>query len=279
VPADLVTANVGRVIDLLDGRYDPKTSEAWDRVGLVCGDPGDLVTGVLFAVDPDDAVIEEAQMVGANLIVTHHPLLLTGVHSVAADTAKGRIVHQLIKGGMSLFVVHTNADHARPGVSDAIAQALGVLDTVPILPSTTHPETGVGRIGTLTETMTLRSFAAGIAEVLPQTPQGVRVSGDPEQIVQKVAICGGAGDSLLNTIATAGADVFVTSDLRHHRAGEHRGAGGCALIDVSHWAAEWMWLPQAAQLLRSDAAARGLSLAITVSKTPTDPWTFRVEGN
>ncbi len=94
--------------------------------------------------------------------------------------------------------------------------------------------------------------------------------------MRRVAVCGGAGDSLLGAARGCGADVYVTSDLRHHRAGEHLAAGGCALVDVAHWAAEWMWLPQAARLLEQDAAAAGLTLATTVSTIVTDPWTFHV---
>jgi putative NIF3 family GTP cyclohydrolase 1 type 2 len=89
-----------------------------------------------------------------------------------------------------------------------------------------------------------------------------------------VAVCGGAGDSLLAAADAAGADVYLTSDLRHHRASEHRAAGGCALVDVAHWAAEWMWLPQAARLLEQDAHDAGLALGTTVSSTVTDPWSF-----
>ena len=95
-------------------------------------------------------------------------------------------------------------------------------------------------------------------------------------MIRRVAICGGSGDSMLGAANASGADVYLTSDLRHHRASEHLEAGGCALVDVAHWAAEWMWLPQAARLLEQDAAAAGFSVGTTVSTTVTDPWTFHV---
>jgi dinuclear metal center YbgI/SA1388 family protein len=91
---------------------------------------------VHFAVDPVEAVVDEAQRLGADLIVTHHPLFLRGTSTVAATTSKGRVVHRLIRSGMALHVAHTNADNARPGVSDALAAALGVVETRPLVAQT-----------------------------------------------------------------------------------------------------------------------------------------------
>jgi putative NIF3 family GTP cyclohydrolase 1 type 2 len=135
---------------------------------------------------------------------------------------------------------------------------------------------GGGRIGDLAEPITLADFADVVAATLPTTAQGVRAAGDPRTVIRRVAICGGSGDSMLGAANAAKADVYLTSDLRHHRASEHLEAGGCALVDVAHWAAEWMWLPQAARLLEQDAAAAGYSVGTTVSTTVTDPWTFHV---
>ena len=122
------------VVAVLDDLYDPRTAEAWDRVGLVTGDPGQSVRRVLLAVDPVQEVIDEAVAWGADLLLTHHPLLLRGVHGVAATDPKGRAVTDLVRGGVALHVAHTNADVADPGVSDALARALGVLDTQPLRP-------------------------------------------------------------------------------------------------------------------------------------------------
>ena len=104
---------------------------SWDQVGLVSGDPEQPVRRVHFAVDPTLAVIEEARALGADLLVTHHPLLLRGVHSVATTTAKGAAVTSLVVGDVALYVAHTNADVATPGVCDALAAACGLSDTSP----------------------------------------------------------------------------------------------------------------------------------------------------
>jgi dinuclear metal center YbgI/SA1388 family protein len=133
----LVATSLGDVKAVLDRLYDPAWAESWDAVGLVTGDPEQSVGKVLFAVDPMRAVVDEAIDGGFDLIVSHHPLLLRGVNSVATTTPKGRVVHDLIRSGTALIVCHTNADNANPGVSDALAGALGLKDTRPLkaLPS------------------------------------------------------------------------------------------------------------------------------------------------
>ena len=262
------------VVRVLEQRYPPSLAEEWDAVGLTVGNPDATVRRVLFAVDPVAVVLDEALVLQADLIVTHHPLFLRGVHSVAAVNHKGRLVHELVSHGIALFSAHTNADSACPGVSDALADVLGVVDTRPLDPSPSDPSVGLGRVGTLAEPMTLATFADRVASVLPATAQGVRVAGDPEAVIRSVAVSGGAGDSHLAMAQMSGADVYVTSDLRHHRAQDHLVEGGCALIDVAHWAGEWPWLSVAAEALRADLAERGATVEVHVSTIPTDPWTL-----
>jgi dinuclear metal center YbgI/SA1388 family protein len=123
---------VADVVRVIETMYDPAWARDWDAVGLVCGDPTAPVRRVLLAVDPVASVVEEAIAWRADLIICHHPLLLKGVHGVAADTAKGRTLHRLIRAGCALYTAHTNADVAAPGVSDALARVLGLTDLVPL---------------------------------------------------------------------------------------------------------------------------------------------------
>jgi dinuclear metal center YbgI/SA1388 family protein len=126
---------LGDVVAVLDSLYDPRWAQDWDAVGLVVGDPQQPVRRVLLAVDPVQAVVDEAAAWGADLLVTHHPLLLRGVHSVATTHPKGRAVTALVRAGVALHVAHTNADVADPGVSDALASTLGLTDVRPLQPS------------------------------------------------------------------------------------------------------------------------------------------------
>lgn len=140
------------------------------------------------------------------------------------------------------------------------------------------PTRGSGRIGLLPEETTLRELADHAATVFPTTAGGLRVAGDPDRLVSTVALCGGAGDFLLGAARRAGADVYITSDLRHHPASEAVEAGGPALIDVAHWAAESLWLPVLRARLRESLGAPDdtVGAEVHVSTVPTDPWTFRV---
>jgi dinuclear metal center YbgI/SA1388 family protein len=371
-----VTARLSDVIDVLEAAYPPKLAQDWDSVGLVCGDPSETVETVTVAVDATAAVLAEVPASG--LLLAHHPLLLRGVDTVAADTAKGALLHHMIRTDRALFTAHTNADAASPGVSDALAEALGltveaVLEPIPtgtgldkwvvfipaenrdnaeavrkamfdagaghigdyshcswsatgigqflphagaapaigtvgsveqvpeervemIAPSrlrarvltalrAAHPyeepafdvfelaplpgDVGLGRIGSLARPETLSAFVSRVHDALPATSWGIRASGETEATVARVAVCGGAGDSLLDAVAGAEVQAYVTADLRHHPADEHRRASEVALVDVAHWASEYPWCTQAADVLRGHF---GDALPVRVSAVRTDPW-------
>ena len=367
---------LAEVVDLVHGWYPPGTADDWDAVGLAVGDPQAEVRRILLAVDPVLATAREAADGGADLLLTHHPLFLRGVHGVAETTPKGRTLATLTRVGCGLLTAHTNADHALPGVSDALARALGLRDARPVLASGqpldklvvfappsdaeavrsaiagagagrigdydscswsvtgegrfrplegAHPvigrvgdlerleevrieavlprarraavvramlaahsyeevafdvveladagtaRTGAGRVGEVDET-TLGTYAATVAAALPPTARGVLVGGDLDRVVRRVAVCGGAGDFLLPEVLASGADVYVTSDLRHHVAGEFLEQDGPSLLDVSHWAAEWTWLPELAERL---GEALDDTVEIRVSSICTDVWQAR----
>ncbi|EKF23268.1 NIF3 family protein [Mycolicibacterium hassiacum DSM 44199] len=368
-----MSARLSDVIDVLEAAYPPQLAQDWDSVGLVCGDPDEVVESVTVAVDATADVVDDVPDRG--LLLAHHPLLLRGVDTVAADTAKGALIHRMIRAGKALFTAHTNADSANPGVSDALAETLGltveeVLSPIPAGPrldkwvvfvpaenadavreamfgagagrigdyshcswSTSgtgqflphdganpaigtvgtvervaedrveaiapararadilaamraaHPyeepafdifelapipaNVGLGRIASLPEPEPLAHFVGRVHDALPATSWGIRAAGDPDAPVSRVAVCGGAGDSLLSTVAAAGVQAYLTADLRHHPADEHRRASDVALIDVAHWASEFPWCVQAAELLRKHF---GDALPVRVSAIRTDPW-------
>lgn len=263
-------STLSQIIATLEDAYPPELAESWDAVGLVCGDPAEDVDRVLVCVDPVEVTVDEAIERGAQLIVAHHPLLLRGVHGVPADTTKGRLVHRLIRAGIALYCAHTNADAAGPGVSDALAAAIGLRVLRPLDPR--DGTTGIGRIGELPEAEPFAVFVQRVAEALPETEPGVLGAGDPDRPIRTVAVSGGAGDSYLATATEAGVDAYVTADLRHHPAGEHLEGGGPALVGVTHWASEWPWCEQASAVLRT---AFGGNVDTHVSTRRTDPWTIR----
>ncbi|PSS44850.1 Nif3-like dinuclear metal center hexameric protein [Arthrobacter woluwensis] len=269
---------LAEVLLAVEELWPESLAEDWDKVGLVTGRPEQPVHRIQFAVDPTEEVVQEAVDLGVDLLITHHPLLLRGVSSVAATTAKGRVIHRLIENGVALLTVHTNGDSAVGGVSDVIADALDLHDREPLTAARNGlPEEGVGRVGALGTAVTLADLAARLCGFLPSVAGGVRVAGDRDALVQRVAICGGAGDSLLDDVRARQADVYITADLRHHPASEARETargGRPYLIDVSHFASEWLWLPAAAQALDNVLEDQGFPVEIGVSGINTDPWDF-----
>lgn len=280
-PATESAPTLAQVTAALEAVHPLEWAQSWDAVGLVCGDPAAPVRRIHFAVDPVSEVVEEAIAAGADLLVTHHPLLLRPVNSVAATTFKGDVLHRAIRAGLAVYVAHTNADAGAPGVSDALARVLDLGDLVPLDPLPGRPDLGIGRVGTLQAPERLGDFAARVAGALPDTEQGIRLAGDPDALVQRVAVCGGSGDSLFDRVRASGADVYVTADLRHHPASEARERarfedGRPYLVDVAHWASEWPWLAGCADRLVVALAADGRTVVAHVSTTRTDPWTLRV---
>ncbi|NYF99470.1 Nif3-like dinuclear metal center hexameric protein [Janibacter cremeus] len=275
------TLRLRDVLAVLEEMYPIDSAQSWDRVGLVTGDPDQPVRRVHAAVDPTLEVIEEARDAGADLLITHHPLLLRGVHSVATTSAKGASVTSLVVSDTALYVAHTNADVADPGVNTALAQACGLTATEPL---SVEEGSALGRVGDLAQEVSLADFAERLAGALPPAPGGIRVSGPAGGRVRRVALLGGAGDGLIDVARAAGADVYVTADLRHHPALEAREeaitAGGTPfLIDAGHWASESLWLEQLLDRLRNRLAAAGADMVgweTHVSTICTDPWTFTV---
>lgn len=374
-------AQVLDVLTVLEQAYPARLAEPWDVVGLTVGSQQAEVTSITWTVDCTLAVVAEAADAGSELIVAHHPLLLRPQSRVDTDDPKGRIVAELLQGGMSLVVAHTNADVPPYGVAAALADRLGMTETAPLRPHpagpldklvtfvpashtaelvdalaaagagrigaydrcafttpgtgtfrpqaeaqpylgeigrveivaedrvemvlpraeraavvdalrAAHPyqepaydvlelaprpstDTGLGRVGTLPAPVQLADFAATVAARLPATGAGLRVAGDPDHQVHRVALLPGSGGDLLDDARRVGADVYLTSDLRHHVASEALAwPDAPALIDIPHWAAEHPWLAVAQRLVTERLAERGRAIRSRVSELCTDPWDF-----
>ncbi len=261
---------LGELITIFERLWPSATAEEWDRPGLVIGNPNQQVSKVMLSVDVTGSVLAEAIESGCQLLLTHHPLLLRGVHELGELTLKGNLVSRAIRGNLSIFSAHTNADIASGGVSESLANALGLTNLRKL-----DPESGHGVIGTITS-MKLLEFSRHVAKSLPAVAAGVKVAGNPERLISSVALVAGAGDSFLTMALNSGADLFITSDLRHHPAQDFveqsELVGGPSLMEIAHWAAEWLWLENAATELRSKTQG----IEFIVSDLRTDPWDFSV---
>jgi len=261
---------LAQITNFLDETFPANTAADWDSVGLVVGAPANDVERILLTVDVTQATVQQAIDEGVSLIIAHHPLLLRGVTSIAETTNKGMLVSKLLRHKIALYTAHTNADAAWPGVSDALAESIGLV----VRPEVAlEVETGIGRIGDLATPMTARDFAQLVSERLPNSPSAVQVAGDTGKLIKTVAVCGGAGDSLLEAVAELNADAYVTSDLRHHVASEFVATNDCVLINIAHWAGEWPWLNQLARQIHDSF---GDKVKVIVSQIPTDPWVISI---
>ena len=267
-------ANLDDLEKTMQALWPVEHAEDWDAPGFSLSVPGE-VNRVLLSVDLTGAVLAEAIEKKCQLVISHHPFLLKGISDVNWDSLKGSVLQTAIRAGVSIYAAHTNADVAVDGVSDSLAKAFDLVDVTPLVPITSDSKLGHGRIGHLAREISLKEFAILVAEALPFTARGVSVSGNPDAPVSTIALCGGAGDSFMQVALQSGADVYVTSDLRHHvtlDASSTPRHEPFALVDISHWAAESLWLESAKSML----ASAHPDVAFDISEVVTDPWTFSI---
>jgi dinuclear metal center YbgI/SA1388 family protein len=269
-----MAAKLSELLSVFESLWPISGADEWDQVGLACGSANQNVDKVLLCVDPTLSVLQEAKSKNCQLVISHHPLLLQGVHTIAEGELKGDVLSFAVRNSIALFSAHTNADIVQDGVSDVLASKIGVLDSIPLV--ATSKDTGHGRIGNLAKPVTVRELAQRINDVLPSTNAPIRVAGDPNKVVSKIAVVGGSGSSFIENAIAAGADCFVTSDLKHHVSLDvvSDNKNQLCLIDISHFAAESLWLePTSAKLTHLVPDVKFL-----VSELPTDPWSLTIPG-
>jgi dinuclear metal center YbgI/SA1388 family protein len=269
-----MTIKLADLLPVFEALWPEAGADEWDRVGLATGSPEQQIERVLLCVDPTLKVLQEAKQRSCQLVISHHPLLLEGVHSVAEGEPKGDILSFAITNSIAIFSAHTNADIVPGGVSDVLATKIGIRNIVPLVP--TSGDSGHGRIGKLDEALSVIELANKINEALPATSAPIRVAGDPRKKVSKVAVVGGSGASFIEDAINSGAECFVTSDLKHHVSLDAISdqANEICLIDISHFAAESLWLEPAALQLTELVP----KVEFLVSAINTDPWSLAIQG-
>ena len=262
-------AKLSALLKHFEEKWPTSSAEEWDRPGLMVGDGRTEVSKVLISVDATLAVVQEAIESSCQLLISHHPLLLRGVTALPESTAKGRLIADCNRAGLAIFAAHTNADFTETGVTNTLARKLGLVNLRPL------SHVGHGAIGEIPPT-NLLDYSKQIGRALPSVAGGIKVGGDPAKLITRVGVLAGAGDSYLDLALASDVDLFITSDLRHHPASEFLEQSslgeGPALIDVSHWAAEWTWLDVLAVELKTHFPA----VEFVVSEINTDPWDFAV---
>ena len=257
-----------RIAELIESleEWAPQTlAESWDNVGLQIGEPRADIAGVLVTLDVTREVLGEAHELGANLIISHHPLIFQPLKRIDTQSPPGSLIELMIRGKMNLYVMHTNLDSAPGGVNSILAERLGLEDTAVLrLADPPNDGCGLGILGSLEEETTLEEFVVKVEDSLKVA--ALTYAGAPESTLRRVAACGGSGGSLLEEAVSKGADVYVTGDLGHH---DFLAAQGrMALIDAGHFETEVPVLESLCAKVREHVAD---SVPVHVSTTLNNP--------
>ena len=219
------------IINVIEEFAPSSIQEGWDNSGLCIGSPDDEVTSILLALDCTPELIDEAVECGADMIVTHHPLIFSGLKKISSDDLVGRAVIKAIKNGISIYAAHTNADKVLSGVSGAMARRLG-MENVSIL-ADEGDGTGLGVVGTLPQPLTSRQALELVKERFGL--KVVKSSKPVEGPVTKVAMCGGSGASLIKAAQKAGAQLYISGDISYHNFFTQN---DFMIMDIGHYESE-----------------------------------------
>ena len=227
------------LIEWLNEHHPQKFAEEWDNVGLLVGDDQKEISHVFLALDLTEPVLDEAVTAGADMILTHHPMIFSGIKKINNHSFTGRKILTLIQKGIVYYAMHTNYDVL--GMADLSADYTKMHDTT-VLSITEERDgevQGFGRVGKLPREMTLREYAQLVKESLKLND--VKVYGNLDSMVKCAAVCTGSGKSMIKDVIKAGADVYVTGDIDHHT-GIDTVAQGLALIDAGHYGTEYIFM-------------------------------------
>ncbi|MDE6999213.1 MAG: Nif3-like dinuclear metal center hexameric protein [Lachnospiraceae bacterium] len=237
------------IIDKLESLSPTEFAEEWDNIGLLAGRRDKEVRTVYIALDATDAVIEEAVRLGADLLLTHHPLIFKKMSRVNTDDFIGRRVCELIRNDISYYAMHTNFDVM--GMADAAADELSLKDrrVLDVTYEDDISKEGCGRVGELKDSMRVEALAGLVKEKF-HVPN-VRVFGDLDSPVRTVAVMPGSGGGFIQDALAAGADAMITGDVGHHE-GIDAVAQGLAVIDAGHYGIEKLFISYMEEFMKRE---------------------------
>lgn len=239
-------------------RFAPlATQEEWDNAGFCIGSPDQEVRGVMVGFDCTPELVDEAVAAGANMIVTHHPLIFGGLKKIDPADFVGKTVIKAIRAGIVVYAAHTNADKAEGGVTALMAAKLGLRDVQPLV------ESNLARIGTLPEPMSPADFIAFVKKAFGL--QVVRVSGAGKERISRVGLCGGSGSEFIPDARRAGADAFLTGDVSYHR---FFGDSALLVMDIGHYESEVAIVDKFLSLLKDNFPTFALHASANTNNNP-----------
>jgi dinuclear metal center YbgI/SA1388 family protein len=268
-----MTVTVRDIISLMEEVAPPRLAESWDNAGLQIGKRSWPVSRIMTALDPSPQVIDDALNRNVDLLITHHPLLFTPLKAIDLDTAIGALVARAVTRRLAVYAAHTNLDSVCGGLNDELARRLELVDLSPLVPApaavaghdpggraaAAAKSEGLGRVGTLPKQIPLLQLGLRLKGLLPA--DHVRMVGNAEMMVQRVAVCSGSGASLLDAFYASGAQVYISGDLGYHHARTAE-AIGVGLLDIGHFASEHLVTTTLSGLLEKQCADHGISVSI-----------------
>lgn len=247
------------MIRIAEGLYPPELAASWDNSGFLVGRLDAQVESILFSLDVTDAVIDEALSIGAQLIISHHPIIFKPISHITDTTPLGAKLLRLTENCIAAYAMHTNLDAGEGGTNDTLANALE-LDSVELM----GEPPSMGRVGILKKAETLSTFGERVKQACGL--RTIRVFGDPDSIVSRVGIVTGSGSNpaLFSDAKRLGCDVYVTGDIKFHEAQEAHDMG-LALVDATHYASEVIALEQLSKSLNEGFAREGFEIKTYIS--------------
>ena len=249
------------IVKVMEGFAPLSIQEDWDNSGLCIGSPDDDVTSVLLGLDCTPELVDEAMECGADMIITHHPLIFSGLKKISPDNQTGAAVIKAVRAGISIYAAHTNADKVLAGVSGAMAARLG-LENVRILDEDGEG-TGLGVVGDLPEPLTAEEAVKLVKEKFGL--KMVRASRPVSGPVSRVAMCGGSGGSLIPAARKSGAQLYLTGDISYHN---FFTSDGFMLMDVGHYESEIEILDILFSLLRKNFPTFAVRITQNIYSNP-----------
>jgi dinuclear metal center YbgI/SA1388 family protein len=257
-----------KLFEFLESIYPRDLAEEWDRIGLLVDNSKSSYNKILLTIDVTYDVIQTAQNIQADLIISHHPLEIEH-----ASESSSKIRKLLVEKKIDLFVIHTNGDKAVGGVNDSLAKELDLVDL------RNFRNSDLGRIGEFKQPLKMNEVISIVEDKLPKNCGALQVSGDMNKEILNVGVCSGSGSSLLDYLSESNLDLFITSDLKHHRVLENLIELGPNLISIPHWAGEFTWLPNLKNQIITFLINGQITNEVEIYEKSTDPWTFTLGSN
>ncbi len=258
------------IIDILDIITPFSYAEHWDNVGLMIGDPNLEVKGIISGLDPTLTLLDEAQKIGANLIITHHPSIFHPLKNIQINQPDGAFIAKAIGYNIAVIACHTNLDITDGGVNTALANKIGLIDTKALITTShPHPAIGLGLTGKLASPQKSVDFCTDLCDKLDLP--ALNISGSMPDKIEKIAICGGSGSEFAALAQKNGADIYITGEVKHSTARWVEDAGFC-IIDAGHFGTENVVIPVFVKALIEKMQSSGIDIPVQASRQQKNPF-------